>query len=191
MASFSKFDLCNSALSRISANAITSFEDGTTESNVAGREYDQTVEHLLGEHRWRFATKQSTPNKLTEAPTDEWQAFFQMPADCLALQAVKVNSLPIEFDRYEDKIACDADAVTIDYTCRPDESQWPPHFRELVILKLEAIFTKSIRRDATLGASMEQEISRVHFPRCRSTDAQQQSARRLPPSRILARRRGH
>jgi len=182
----SKFDICNVALTRIGANTITSFEDGSTEAIVAGQNYDLQVEAILCMHRWRFASKQAVPNRLLAGPTDEYQYYFQIPADCLQVQAVKVASRVIEFDRYDDKIACDAMEIVLDYTFRPDESKFPAHFTNLVVQWLQSIFNASIRRDQEMADKQRGLIEQVALPRAKAIDSMQQSARRLPPARLIA-----
>ena len=85
----SKFDLCSRALQRVGCKAITSFDDNTTESIVAGREYDPLLEaKLCGPPRWRFAATQYELNLIDGEPKARWSYIWQIPADCLALHAV-------------------------------------------------------------------------------------------------------
>ncbi len=181
-----KFDICNMALTSVGANTITSFEDGSTEAIIAGQNYDLVVEHLLCVHRWRFATKQGAPNRLLETPSDKYQYYFQLPSDCLQVQAVRVASRVIEFDRFDDRIACDATEIVLDYTFRPDENKFPAHFTNLVVQWLRSIFNGSIRRDQKLADEQRTFIERITLPRAKSIDSQQQSARRMPPARLVA-----
>lgn len=183
-----KFDICNRALGRIGANSITSFDDGTTESIVAAQEYDQLLEHILCVHPWRFASKQGVPNRLVEVPVDEFAYYFQLPPDCLQVQAVKVASRVIKFDRYDDKIACDATDIVLDYTFKPATSKFPAHFTNLVVDWLQSIFNGAIRRDQELAERQRKVIEQATLPRAKAIDSRQQSNKQLPPSRLIAAR---
>jgi hypothetical protein len=181
-----KFDICSRALTRCGLNPITSFEDGTTEAIVAGREYEDLVESALAGYRWGFAKKQVRPTRLTVTPEDEWDYYWQLPTDqMVSLHAVKVGGKPIEFDRYEDRIACDAeDGVVIDITFRPDERYWPAYFRDLVTEKLEAVFMKAIKRDFGAERRILVDIEQSTLPKAKATDSQQRTLSRLPSARL-------
>ena len=56
--STTKFDICSRALTMVGANTISSFDDGTTESDVADQLYEDTLRSLLTQTRWRFSTQQ-------------------------------------------------------------------------------------------------------------------------------------
>lgn len=185
-----KFEIISRSLLRIGANSITSFEDGTTESRVAAGEYEEMVKAELANHRYRFASKQSAVNKLSEVPLDEWSAYFQLPADLIVLHAVKVGGRTITYDRYEDKIAADADdGVVIDYTFRPVEAAWPPYFENLIVDRLQAVFLAAIRRDMEAAQLKHNYVDQVLLPRARSIDSQQQTTKKLPSGRLVTARR--
>lgn len=185
-----KFEICTRALLRIGANPITSFEDGTTESKISAGEYDPLVNTELSNYRWRFASKQAAVNKLSAVPLDEYDAYFQLPADLLVLHAVKVGGKPIEYDRYEGKVAANADdGVVIDHTFRPTEAAWPAYFENLIVERLQAIFMAAIRRELEASQAKHTYIDQIILPRARSIDAQQQTARRVPQGRLVKARR--
>lgn len=192
-----KFDICTRALRRIGASGIDSFEDETTESNVAGAEYEPLVETLLTERRWRFATKESALNHLTAVPQVRWTELWQLPSDMLDLHGVfLVNSsgddIPIDYERIQDRIACDYDethTLYAVYTARFDEVYWPAYFTQLVTEELEAIFTKAIKRDHAGAEKIRDRIEERTKPIARARDGQQQTARKFPPSRLVSVRR--
>lgn len=192
-----KYDICTRALRRIGAASIDSFEDGTTESNIAGAEYEPLVEELLSERRWRFATKESALNHITTVPQVRWSELWQLPSDMLDLHGVfLVNSsgddIPIDYERIQDRIACDYDethTLYAVYTARFDETYWPAYFTRVVVESLEAVFAEAIKRDSERAANIRRRLDEVTKPIARARDGQQQTARKLPPSRLVAIRR--
>ena len=182
----SKFDLCSRALQRVGCKAITSFDDNTTESIVAGREYDPLLEaKLCGPPRWRFAATQYDLNLVTGEPKARWSYIFQIPADCLVLHAVTDGQVPVPYDRYGDKIYADQDqGLVADYTYRPDESLFPAYFREALVVELAAKFALGIKRNSSMAADLRGEAEKIAWPRARILDSQQQTTRRVRATRL-------
>ena len=55
----SSIELCSSALIKLGADGISSFEDASAEARVAARLYPIARDALLCAHPWSFATAQS------------------------------------------------------------------------------------------------------------------------------------
>ena len=184
-------DICARALVLIGASPITSFDDGTTEAIVADNLYEDTVRDLLSRYRWRFASSQIQMNRLVDVPEHRWDAAYQVPAECILVHGVYVNESPIEFDRYQDMIYCnavDTDEVFIDYMFRADEALWPPFFVMTVILQMASVFAYSVAQQEGLADLFEKRALR-QFTIARNLDSQSQTNRRLPTSRFLDVRR--
>lgn len=186
----SKFDICTRALHRIGADSITSFDDGTTESDVAGQEYSPLVESLLSGYRWKFATKDAELNHLTEEPLVGYDEYWQLPPDILDLHGVFLaDETTIQYERRQDRIACDYDEnnrLFAVYTASFSEPYWPAYFVEVVTEALEAVFAKAIARDLKLSESIQKHLEGVTLPQARSRDSQQQTSRQFPASRLVA-----
>lgn len=184
----SKFDICTRALARCGANPITSF-DSSAEGIVAGAEYEPTLTAELAKYRWRFATDQADLNRLQDTPAARFAYAFQLPAGLLALHAVTRDDLPIVYDRYGDKIFTDEDDdLVADYTFRADETAFSPDFVDALVLRLTSVFAIALNRDFTLADKMDASATRA-FAVARNADSQQQTARRVVPSRLVAGRR--
>lgn len=182
-----KYNICSRAAVRTGIAPITSFEDGTAEAIVAGDEYEDAIEYLLTLHRWRFATQQFSPTRLTEVPTDEWSYYWQIPSSTLIIHTCKSGGRTIKYDRYEDKIACDvSDGLVIDHTFRVSEARWPPYFVNLATEWMQAIFAGAVRRDFELAQSIRNTFEERTLPRARVTDSQQQTAKRISSSPFIA-----
>lgn len=186
--SATKFDICSRALVRVGAQPITSFDDGTAESDAAGTEYEQLVQSKLSTYRWRFAANQQLLNRLTNDPTGRWTYAFQLPTDCLVLHTITRAGYPIIYDRYADKIFTDEDDdLVADYTYRVDETKFPPLFVDALIDSMAAVFCASLAKDFGRADNLRKIAEEMSWPRAQTADSQQQTTRRLPAGSRLVR----
>ena len=84
-----KFDICSQALIKCGADTISSFTDGTHESNVCSVMYDTTKKSLLYYTFWNFAIIKVQMNKLSETPTDKKYLFaYSLAGDVIRIRSV-------------------------------------------------------------------------------------------------------
>ena len=170
---------------------ITSFTDGTVESDVCDAMYEDVARAALTNTRWRFATNQSVLNRLVSTPTGRFDAAYQLPAGILMLSAITVNDFPIQYDTYGNKAYCNAastDSVIADYIYRADEADWPAFFTIAVEFQMAAVLAVAVARDQGLANLMEQKAN-ILMMQARRLDSQQQTTRKLHTSRFIAQRR--
>jgi hypothetical protein len=179
----------------IGANPISDFNPNpaTTEATVANNLYEGFVEAALAKYRWRFATGQIDLSRLTAVPEARWDAAYQMPTSppILVLHAVTVLANPIKFDRYENKIYCDAsttDTVTADYTFRVETQYWPAYFTEYMVYSLASVFASAIAQKATMAEFLSNQAARL-FQSAKLVEAQQQTTRQVRSRRLIDARR--
>ena len=186
----SGIDICSRALILIGANPITSFQDATTEANVAVNVYEDVARAPLVNSRFRFATNQEKLPLLSSVPTGRFDVAHQLPTDLLMLHAVTVNDNPIEYSVYGDKVFSDSattDELIADYTFRANEKTWPSYFTLAVEYSLAIIFATSIARDSSLATLMQTQAERM-MAKARNLDSQQQTTRKLTSSRFITSR---
>ena len=186
----SGIDICSRALILIGANPITSFQDATTEANVAVNVYEDVARAALLNSRFRFATNQEKLPLLSSVPTGRFDVAHQLPTDLLMLHAVTVNDNPIEYSVYGDKVFSDSattDELIADYTFRANEKTWPSYFTLAVEYSLAIIFATSIARDSSLATLMQTQAERM-MAKARNLDSQQQTTRKLTSSRFITSR---
>ena len=186
----SGIDICSRALILIGANPITSFQDATTETNVAVNVYEDVARAALVNSRFRFATNQEKLPLLSSVPTGRFDVAHQLPTDLLMLHAVTVNDNPIEYSVYGDKVFSDSattDELIADYTFRANEKTWPSYFTLAVEYSLAIIFATSIARDSSLATLMQTQAERM-MAKARNLDSQQQTTRKLTSSRFITSR---
>jgi hypothetical protein len=179
-------DICARALVLIGASPITSFDEGTTESTVASNIYQDTVRDMLSRHRWRFASGQAQLSRLVDVPDAKWDAAYQLPADLLILHGVTITDNQIAFDRYQDKVYCNAtteDVVFADYTFQANEDLWPPYFVTAIQYQLASIFAYSVAAQEGLSDMFEKRAMR-QMTIGRTIDSQSQTTRRFNVQRF-------
>lgn len=177
-----KFDICSNALVQIGANSISDFSGVSKESEVCGLIYDQTVKMWLSSYWWRFATKIGQLSRDVSAPSALWSASYAQPGDMIALQSVSVGDVNIPFDRYENKILCDAsasDAVYATYTYAISETYWPAYFIELIEMALMHKLSFALPAKLDLKQIAKDDLEQ-QFRLAKSIDNRQQTSRKLP-----------
>lgn len=183
--------ICSRASLLIGGDAIQSFEDGSAEATVSNAMYEDMAQAALTNSRWRFATDQAVLNRLANAPTGRYDAAYQLPSECIMLNAVTVNDHPIKYDTYGSKVYADAapqDVLVADYNFRADESTWPPYFVIAVEYIMAGVLATSVARDQGLANMMEAKAN-VLMAQARRLDSQTQTNRKLNTSRFIAQRR--
>ena len=183
--------IASRALILIGADAITAFDDGSTEATIATNMYEDVCRTASTNTRWRFATNQATLNLLSSAPTGRYDKAYQIPSDSLMIHAVTVNDNVIDYQTYGDKIYADTsttDSLIADYTFRVGEDKFPSYFILALEYSLASVFATSIARDANLANLMTNAASNA-MAKARSLDSQSQTTRKLITSRYLTNRR--
>ena len=183
--------IASRALILIGADAITAFDDGSTEATIATNMYEDVCRTALTNTRWRFATNQATLNLLSSAPTGRYDRAYQIPSDSLMIHAVTVYDNVIDYQTYGDKIYADTsttDSLIADYTFRVGEDKFPSYFILALEYSLASVFATSIARDANLANLMTNAASNA-MAKARSLDSQSQTTRKLITSRYLTNRR--
>ena len=184
--------VASAALAMLGASGIASFDDGSTEANIAESLYEDVVVAMLCSHRWRFAVAQASMNHLAAPPTGRWDEAWQLPNDVLHVIAVTEDGVPIEYDIFGDMVYCDLDeehTLIVDYIYRAPESEWLPMFRLGVEQYLAATFSVALRADEQLTKQLEAAADRT-LRRARTIDSQQQTVRKIRTNKFLNSRLG-
>ena len=187
---FTDIDICSQALVLIGEKPITSFTDGTTPAIASENLYEATVQDLLGNYPWRFATAQAQLTRLANAPATEWDAAYQLPNDLLSVETVMVQDRVIDFDRFEDRLFCNAtenDAVILEGTYRVAEQFWPPYFLSYLRFVLASKFAFSVAAQTETAQMFDQKAMREGAI-ARNRDAMARTAPKFQTDRFLTNR---
>ncbi len=172
--------LCSRALIRLGAQPITSFTDGSTESEICGALYPQSRDALLSAYGWNFATGQIELNALDENPIGEFSKVFALPNDFLrALTAGSgsVNS-GIDYRIMRGKLYTNATEIILTYIFRVDESEFPPYFDSILISRMAAELCIPLTENTSRYETF-MRLAETEFSRARQLDAQQDRPQRL------------
>lgn len=170
----SDIGLCARALVQIGAAPITSFNDGTAESEIAGILYPTIRDALLSSYLWTFASGQVKLTLLAAAPVADYQYAYQLPNDFLRAVSCGTGNAGrgVQYRIARDALHTNAQDVTLSYIFRPEEAEFPPYFDHALIVRLAAEFaipvTENTSRAETLFRLAERE-----YARARQIDAQQ------------------
>ena len=166
--------LCSRALIRIGAAPITSFNDGTAESEIAGALFGPVRDALLSAYGWSFASGQVTLAVLETPPLADYANAYQLPADFLrALSAgTGGKGRGLNFRIARNALHTDAEAVLLTYIFRPEEEEFPPYFDAALIARLAAEFTIPVTENTSRAEAMFR-LSELELGRARQIDAQQ------------------
>ncbi len=170
----SDIDLCAKALIKIGAAPITSFDDGTAESEIAGALYPQVKDALLSAYGWSFASEQVELDRLANAPLVDYNYAYQLPDDFLrALSAGSgARGRGLNYRIAAGALHSNASEVVLSYIFRPDESAFPPYFDSALITRLAAEFTIPVTENTSRYETMVRLAER-EFGLARQIDAQQ------------------
>jgi hypothetical protein len=185
--SINAVSICQQALVMIGANPIASLDDDTTEGIACRTLYEPTVRDELSQYRWRFASGIEQISRLEAAPATKWEAAYQLPPECLVPSTVYVNGKPIEFDRYEDNIFCDAaeaEVVLLEGIYRVAEQFWPPYFERLIVYRMASQLVHSIAAQVDTADLLDRRAIR-HAALARNRDAQGRTATRIDTTRLI------
>lgn len=172
--------LCSRALIRIGAAPITSFEDGTAESEIAGALFAPVRDALLSAYAWSFASGQVALSQLETAPVADYDYAYQLPNDFLrALSAgtgTKGRGLNYRLSR--GALHTNASAVILTYLFRPEEEEFPPYFDQALIARLAAEFTIPVTENTSRAEALFR-LAQKEYENARQIDAQQDTPRAI------------
>ncbi len=166
--------LASRALIRIGAAPISSFDDGTAESEIAGALYEPTRDALLSAYGWSFALGQVALVELLTAPIADYDHAFALPNDFLrALSAGTGNKgRGLNYRIARGALHTNSDSVILTYIFRPDEAEFPPYFDQTIIARLAAEFTIPVTENTSRAEAMFR-MADAEYQRARQIDAQQ------------------
>jgi len=187
---YNAINLCSTALLKLGAQGISSFEEGTVEAEVAGRMYPLVRDSLLSSYPWSFAIGHKKLNRLESLPLVDFQYAYALPNDFLRVISAGSGSrgAGIEYRILENKLHTNSTEVNLTYIRRPEEENFPAFFYDSLCAKLAAEFclplTENSSRSQDLYKYAEQVISAA-----RLTDAQQSTPQKFEDFSLIGARR--
>lgn len=130
--------ICSDALILLGAKPISSFNDGTDESNTCDRLYPDVRDMVISMYPWSFSYKKVQLSRLITTPTTEWEYEYQLPGDRLGnprsvVVSSEANARPIkDFEIIGDKLMSNETTIYIDYPYQTPEFAMPQYFVQLL-----------------------------------------------------------
>lgn len=139
---YTDIGLCSQALLKIGAATISSFEDGSSEAEVAANLYPLLRDGLLSVYPWSFASAQCALPRLTEMPVADYRYAYRLPPDLLRIVSAGIGERGqgLEYRIRENALHTNADKVVLSYLFRPAEKNFPAFFCDALVARLAAEF---------------------------------------------------
>jgi hypothetical protein len=184
-------ELCSSALVKLGADSISSFEDGTAEAKVAARLYSLVRDAMLCGHPWSFATKKAELARLTVTPATDFAYAHQLPNDFLkALSAGDaVRGHGLSYQIVGRQLHTDAEAVVLSYLGRPSEGDFPAYFVPALVTRLAAEFCLPLTEN-TSRADRFTRLAEDELKLARLVDSQQDTPPKVEDFTLIEARLG-
>lgn len=156
----SNIDICSQALTLLRADTISSFSDGTNESDICDQLYTDFIKSLFSSYPWTFATKKAQLNLESTAPLNEYSYSFIVPSEALLIWAVfdsnAQGAIPIsDYDIYASdgtrRIYTNRSPLYADYTVYLDEANWPPYFVNFAVHAFAAHIAMALTHNSSLA----------------------------------------
>jgi hypothetical protein len=122
----------------LGASPISSFTEGTDESNICDSLYEDIKIRALTMYDWSFSFKKTQLARLVTTPANEYKYEYQLPSDIIGrpnavYDTDQVGSVPRrEYRLIGNKLLTDYDTVYIDYQYNVPESSLPHYFIQLL-----------------------------------------------------------
>ena len=177
--------IVNLALAKLGVSPIMALTDDSKPAQFAKRFYEQTRDEVLQGHRWNFAMKRATLNRLATAPEFEWSFAYQLPDDCLRI--VQVNGYepterPGEWSVEARSLLTNAETAEVRYIARvKDATFYHPLFVEALAVKLASVLAAPLTGSRDLPGAFLQEYAALTGPQARLADCFERNMRRKVP----------
>ena len=142
--SFSCIDLCSKALTKIGANSIVSFDEGTPEAEICGGLYYVLKYKLLSIFPWSFATATLKLNQVIEENLSGFVYTYALPNNFL--RAIRINSNS-SYKILGNYLYCNDEEVYLTYIVNVGEEYFSPVFISAFIYLLAAELSISLLND--------------------------------------------
>ncbi|QHJ84201.1 MAG: hypothetical protein [Bacteriophage sp.] len=184
-----KIEVINRALIKIGSGRLMSETDNNKASRTIEAIYDGLLDRILRNYRWAFAIKRVQIAPLTVHPSYGYQFAYQLPADCLRIDAVgdilprhihagihEIHGRPM-WQREGNQILTDIEPpLFFRYGSRvTDPSQWDAAFTDVFCCFLASEMAESITQSSTKKQSALQDLQLA------LAEARESSAIERPP----------
>lgn len=173
----SVIEICNNALIKVGADAITSLTEDVKAARICNRMYEIVRDDLLRSHPWNFTITRASLPQLSAAPSFGYDYQFQLPSDCL--RVLGVDNIYKEYRVEGRKILSSSATIKLIYIKKEeDPTQYDSSFSNVLALKLASEISFSMSNNATLMNTLSR-IFKEEFSKAKRSDAQEDSMKQL------------
>lgn len=172
-------DIANLALSEIGARLIASLEtENSEEARVCRLHFPQVRDSMLRQHQWNFAIYRADLSKLADAPLDDWDSAWQMPADSVRIIRIATGNPDIATGDFSiegrNLLTRGIDSVSLVYVSNaapvPD---WDALFVEAMAYLLASKIAGPISQSPSLSTDMLNKYKGLALPDAKTVDARE------------------
>lgn len=176
--------ICNSALSKLGADSITSLSDTSKEAKLCNQQYSKIRDLLLYSHPWNFAVKRSVLT--TNDNESAWGGFdeFDIPADCLRIIDIEVDDTEWQVESGKLYVKGQTE-IGIKYISKvTDTTKFSVAFDELLATALAYELSYNLVQAVTVKQVLQQEYNLL-LSDLRSFDSQEGTTMPVSNERYL------
>ncbi len=172
--SHTAISLSSKALIQLGAKSITSFDEETSEAEVASQLYEPTLENLLTCYPWRFALQQNSLGRLQTTPMADYRYAYHLPNNCLRILSAgqSTKSSGLKYRIVGKHLYTNAPEVILTYIEKPNENTFPPFFVNALVAQLAAEFCLPLT-ESTARTDYMRKIASEELTQARLVDSQQ------------------
>ena len=169
----SETSICNSALTKIGVERITSLEDNTKEGILCNEQYAKLRDEVLLSHPWNFAQARAELAEDSVTPAFGWDKQYIIPSDVLrVLYMHDIRDLH-QFVREGNLLLTNNSDAKIVYIKQiTDTSLFSPRFAETLALRIAWDLAYALVQSTQLAGQMEAAYQRF-LSASRSFNAQE------------------
>lgn len=168
-------NICNSALTMIGADIITSFDDETREASVCNQIYETVRDTMLQKFPWRFSLTTTELSRFSSAPAEAddfgFDYAFAIPSD--SLRILRTNDPTDDYLIFERKLFSNNQQIFAVYQKSVDETTYPAYFKNALELEMAARLAMALE-DQAGKYQLFQNKADVELARAKNIDSQEQ-----------------
>lgn len=171
MADVGRVKIANMALTRLGAQTIRSFDDGSTSADKIKAIYDLVRDAALQDHPWNFAIGRAVLSASSSTPEYEYAYKMTLPSNYL--RAVKTEPIDLDYKIEDGCLLTNETSVRLKYIKRvEDESKFSATF----IVAFATLLAHKVCYSITGSLSKEQALLAEYVAQlqsARSVDSQE------------------
>jgi hypothetical protein len=158
----SDVDICNLALSRLSATPIVTIGEATVNGELCQRFYAVVYDRVLRAHNWKSAIERVTLGQVTAPIMDDYDFAYQLPPDCL--RVMHINKQDDAFTVEGRKLLTNRATVIIKYVSRTATGNLDPSLLWVMYLTLAIELSLPVTGDKETKESLYKELIESAWP---------------------------